>query len=227
MYKVQRRMIGNECLALNSRQLANVLGRNQADGLAPWTVTICLGGGRRRPEEKLAYEAEALHEAVGGLGLAAHTELDGLGASFVEKLQGPWKGETWYKHALKGDSVDVFFLTTMNRVRGMEAAVSSLAAEHDVAPNDIGAYIQPIEYGRACHAEFSIPFDPGSEQEASKARALARESVGMVIRHGGFFSRQRELWAGTVRDKSRPYSEALRKLKNVFDPNRVMHMEAL
>jgi FAD/FMN-containing dehydrogenase len=227
MYKIQRRQIGYECLALNSRQLANVHGGNLVDVLAPWTVIICLGGGRRRPQEKLDYEEEALHDVVGDLGLEALTELDGLDSSFADRIQGPWDGNTWYKHALKGDSADVFFITTLNRVPTMEEVFSGLAAEHDVDPDEIGTYIQPLEYGRACHVEFVIPFDPEVESEAIKVWPLARESAGVILHHGGFFSRSHELWAETVRDRSRSYVSALGKLKKIFDPNGVMYSEGI
>jgi FAD/FMN-containing dehydrogenase len=227
LYKVQRRQIGYECLALNRRQLANLLGKDSAGELAPWTVIICLGGGRRRPEEKLAYEERALREAILELGLDIINHANNLDASFIEILQSPWEREKWYKHAQKGDSADVFFITTMNRFPAIETALSGLASAHRIDAVDIGAYLQPLEYGRACHVEFSIPFDPGSELDGNRAQTLAQKSVGEIMRLGGFFSQPHKLWTDTVREESRPYTAALGKLKKIFDPNGVAHWEAL
>ncbi len=229
-YVIQRRMIGYECLALNSQHLAGIISGDRGDdleerknNLPPWAVILCIGGGLRHPEKKLAFEEEALHEVTGKLGFKPVEKLDGIDSSFIEILQGPWKGETYFKHKLREASLDIFFITTLSRAPGCAAGFLDLAAGNKMSPEEIGIYIQPLEYGRACHVEFSAPFAPESSEDVKKARSLAEGAVELIAGQGGFFSRPHGLWGRSSIKRSGTHIEAARKLKKILDPQNALN----
>lgn len=65
IYNIGKLLIGYECLVLNSLNLASIIANVDEDViklknmLSPWTLILCLGG-MRYPEEKIAYEEEAI-----------------------------------------------------------------------------------------------------------------------------------------------------------------------
>ncbi|HJX03518.1 MAG TPA: FAD-binding oxidoreductase, partial [Dehalococcoidia bacterium] len=76
VYKVQRRVVGEECLILNDLELAAItagLFSQDFDALkkkfAPWTVLLVLGGGKRFPADKIEYEEEAVRDVAAELSL--------------------------------------------------------------------------------------------------------------------------------------------------------------
>ena len=234
LYRIQRKMIGYECLALNNQHLAGILAKAGANGLKErkkdmpaWTIMVCLGGGRRHPEKKLEYEEEALFKVARDLGIEPSGELDGLDSSFLSVLQGPWQEGKYFKHKLKGGALDIFFITTLNRAPVCSSAFSELAAGHGISPDEIGIHIQPLEYGRACHMEFSIPFSPDSAEEVAGVRSLAKESVDLITRHGGFFSRPYGECGKSAYERSEFFTPAASKLKKILDPEGIMNPGAL
>ncbi len=228
-YRIQRKMIGYECFALDKCSLSNIISpdRGTQQDLPSWTVVLGLGGGPRLPKKKLAYEEHALGELISELDLELREQMCGLDSSFAKKLLRPWDREVYYKHARGGSSLDIFFITTMNKAQPIWEAFSVLCEKHQVDSDEIGRYLQPLEYGRSCHLEFSVPFSPQSPAQAKKVRGLARESVGLIMKHGGFFSRPYGIWNEAIRERGRSHNEAVGKLRKIMDPKGVMNPGAI
>ena len=87
----------------------------------------------------------------------------------------------------------------------------------------LGTYIQPVQQGRACHLEFNLAFDPGSAVEVEQARQLYLQASQDLAREGAFFSRPYGAWAELVNNQYGPNMLALRKVKEIFDPGRVLN----
>ena len=69
LYRIQRSMIGNECFLINNQVAAFIFQEKWPDDyqrllqiLPPWLLVGVLSGPKRFPEEKVAYEKEALDE---------------------------------------------------------------------------------------------------------------------------------------------------------------------
>ncbi|MGW8322901.1 MAG: FAD-linked oxidase C-terminal domain-containing protein, partial [Thermodesulfobacteriota bacterium] len=101
--------------------------------------------------------------------------------------------------------------------------VHRTAEEAGVPRERVGVYVQPIVQGTSCHCEFDIYFDPREEEEASKARRLFEQASGRLIEQGAFFSRPYPAWAEQVYASRGQFVSSLKKVKSVFDPNRVMN----
>jgi len=233
-YKLQRRMVGEECLILNSFNLAAMLAKkwpSDFDTLkrtfAPWTLILVLGGGKRFPEGRIEYEEEALKGAAAELSITdlptSVPGLPGLERQLPDMLRTAWpKEKTYWKFAYKGSSQDLFFHTKLNEAPAFYNTVSEIAAKYGYPSRDLGFYIQPMVYGGACHFESNFYYDPANAEEVNTITRLFGEAAKAVLDKGGFFSRPYGPIANMVYRRTANYTATLKKLKKVLDPNNVM-----
>jgi len=234
VYKIQRRLVGEECLILNGFDLAAILSgdrpsdfRMLRNNLAPWTVVFILGGGPRFPEDKIAYEEEALQEVAGECSVpnlpTSVPGMPGIDKQLPDILRTSWSDEsTYWKFSHKGACEDLFFRTTMDKTPIFCRTISELAGNHGYRPRDIGFYVQPMVYGGNCHFEANFYYDPSDADEVGMLRKLYSEAAESVMNKGGFFSRPYGPLADMVYRRTTNYSAMLKKLKKVMDPNNVL-----
>jgi FAD/FMN-containing dehydrogenase len=233
IYRIQRRHIGNECFVLNRQDLALLLAEDfkkeyeKLKGvLPPYTLVLVIAGAPRRPLERIAYEEEALQEIASELLFQPQKTVGGiagLGETMVELLRSAQPENNYWKARYKGSTQDIFFLTTLNRVKEFQGIVFSQAALHGYPTEDIGIYVQPLERGRACHLEFSFPCDLSSVKEKEKVKGLLSELSEELITAGAFFSRPYGNWADMVYRRASVYTWTLKEIKKVFDPRNIMN----
>jgi FAD/FMN-containing dehydrogenase len=234
VYKIQRREVGTECLLLNNVDLAAILTSKWSDdflslrkSLAPWTVILVLGGGKRFPEDKIAYEEDALNEVAGELSIASLPTsipgLPGIEKQLPDMFRSGWpKDRSYWKFGYKGASQDLFFLTKMNETPKFLHVVNDIAAKYGFPLQDMGVYVQPMVYGGACHFECNFYFDANNASEVNTVSKLYLEAAGAVLGNGAFFSRPYGPIADMVYRKTASYTATLKKLKKVLDPNDIM-----
>jgi FAD/FMN-containing dehydrogenase len=234
VYNVQRRMIGEECLILNDINLAAILAKkwpqdfnNLKKILSPWTVILVSGGGWRRPEEKIEYEEDGLREAAAELHIprlpTSLPGLPGLEKELPGMLRTAWpEKKTYWKFARKGACQDIFFQTTLNRSSEFVQVIRQVAAKHGYCLDDIGFYMQPMEYGRACHFEGNFSYDPNNPDDVLMMGNLYAEAAETVIDMGGFFTRPYGTVADMVFERATSYTVALKKVKQLLDPKNIM-----
>jgi hypothetical protein len=179
---------------------------------------LCLAGTKRFPEEKIEYEQETLDGITSNLGISYRDALPGGmdGLDVLEKFQHPPR-EYWKLR--KGKCSDIFFITTLERVPEFVDAVARVAEKNLV--DDIGVYVQPLEYGRACHCEFNFMYAP---EDVEKIKKMHEDASRDVMDMGGFFTRPYGKWADLVYSKAVSYASTLEKVKQIFDPNRIMNL---
>jgi FAD/FMN-containing dehydrogenase len=234
VYNVQRRMIGEECLILNDTNLASILAKkwpqdfnNLKKILPPWTVILVSGGGWRRPEEKIEYEEDGLREAAAELHIPElPTSLPGL-PGLEKELPGIFRTawpekKTYWKFASHGSCQDIFFQTTLDRSPEFVRAINQVAARHGYCLDDIGFYVQPLEYGRACHFEGNFSYDPGNADDVAMMGKIYLEAAETIMDMGGYFSRPYGAVADMVYDRAANYTVALKKVKQLLDPKNIM-----
>ena len=83
-YRIQRIMLGSECLALDRLNLAAMMADDSSKrlgslraGLPPWTLMLCLSGFQRQPRGRIEYEEEAMMNIASELGFKPLTSLPG------------------------------------------------------------------------------------------------------------------------------------------------------
>jgi len=235
LYKIQRRMIGNECFLINNmtgallftEKVTEDFNRLKKD-FPPWVMIIILSGPPRFPEEKISYEKEALDEIVAGIAQVKEISsiipcCQGLEKRLPNLLRNPWpEGKTYWKHSFKGSSQDLFFITKMERVPEFTEIVRNVAGSYGYNIDEIGAYLQPIEQGRASHMEYQFFYSPDNLEEKERVRSLYLEAAERLFQRGAFFSRPYGLLSRMVFEHARGYTNTIKKVKEVLDPNNIL-----
>ena len=240
IYALLRRRIGRECLALSNLNLAAILAKDgpkdfQAlrKALPKWSLLVILAGPRWFPEEKIAYEEEALREVRGTV--FPFTEIlevvpeNGSIKDLPALLRSPLPEDiNCWKHRNKGACRDLFFITKLEKASQFVEKIQSLATMHGYSPNDIGLYIQPINYGAACHLEFNFYYNKDNAEEVSTVESLYAAAIAEALRLEAHFTRPySRLMSDLVYEKSASYTALLKKTKHVLDPNHIMNPGAL
>jgi FAD/FMN-containing dehydrogenase len=236
LYRILPRRVGQECLLLNNNDLAAIIAENGAGDiekfrsiLPPWTLIIVVSGLLRRPEEKIAYEENFLNQIIKNefrkISLAESLPgVPGIGRKLLPMLRNPWPaGRTYWKNIWKGGAQSLFFITRPASTPFYLDIVEEVAARHGYPIGDIGSYIQPIEHNRACQMGFTFFYDPANNAEKAMIASLYRTAALSLLDEGAFFSRPYGELASMVYERAAGYTEALKRLKKVFDPKNIMN----
>ena len=180
-----------------------------------------------RPDEKFAYEEEALKEIQARFyGMEIVPSLPGLpnsGKYLADILRKPWGGETFWKHRYQGNCEELFFITKMSKVPGFVDAMLVAAGRNGFPISDVGCYVQPIDNGRACHLEFDLFYDRQDKSQVDMVKALVRDAAKIMLLQGAFFARPYGEISDLVYSKTTNYTAVLKKVKGMFDPNNILN----
>ncbi len=230
VYRTQYKMLGQECFILNRADLAAILSAAvpgvRAEQLPPWTVVLCLTGIHRRPEEKIAYELDALTEIVTELGTDATDTvagIEGLAQIMVDLLRRPWQPETYWKFQSRGARADVFFHTTLNHAPEFIETAQAAARETGYPVSEIGVYLQPLERARACFIQFGLPYDTADDASVTQVTRLFQTLSEAVAGCGGVFTTPYGAWADLVYDRAGGYGKLMQTVKSIYDPNNILN----
>ncbi len=233
VYRIQRRMLGNECFVLNDFNLAAILAEkwpgefnSLREALPQWTVILCLSGLHRLPEEKIEYEEEALMEVASELHFEPQRtvgSIPGLEGTILKMLRKPWSGDDYWKFRYKGACHEVFFYITLDEVHEFIGAIAGVAAAHGYPTKDIGVYLQPVERARVCFCQLGFHCNPDDAIEVDRVRSLYMEASELAISLGGLFTTPYGPWADMVYSRAATYTAVLKVVKNAFDPNNILN----
>jgi len=236
LYRILPRRVGQEVVLLNDTDLATIIAEDfPADfdrlraTLPPWTLIIVVSGLERRPDEKIAYEEKLLHEVLknefSNLTLAeALPGFPGLGSKMLSLLRNPWPAHmTYWKDRWQGASQSLFFITRPEEAPRYVEIVETIAPQYGYPVADIGCYIQPIEHNRACQVEFSFFYDSEDPGESARIAALYKDTARVLISEGALFTRPYGELAPMVYERAANYVMALKRVKNIFDPENIMN----
>ena len=237
--ELQRREIGLECFALNRFNLAALFNRDWSipasfparrqtpahfesllRELPMWVLFICLSGAPELPQEKIAYEREALDQVAIQRGLTPFY-LNGHRDALLKEITRPWG--ILKKYRFKGSVHDVSFKAPLGRVPDLQRLILQVADAHEYPAEDIGGYVLPLERGRAVHCEFDFHCDPADVVQRERTRVLWQEVSEKLIRAGAFFDRPYGPWAQMMYSRSGTYAQKLQDLKKELDPNNIMN----
>jgi hypothetical protein len=233
IYRLQRRHVGNECFVLNKFLMALLLCDEYPkdfsklmDSLPAYTLVQVIAGAPRRPLERIAYEEKALFEVAAELQFEPQRTVGGvagLEATMIDKLRNLPANGTYWKARFKNSSQDIFFITTMDRAQSYVDIAMGFAAGYGLNTREIGIYMQPLERGRACHLSFSFPCDLNDERDVALTTDLHAGLSEELMAQGAFFSRPYGPWADMVYRRYSSYTQSLKDLKKVFDPNNILN----
>lgn len=233
MIKLLRNRVVDECLALNNTNLATILAevlpediKELKEKLPPWTVLVCIAGYKRRPEERVSIQEKYLKEICSELGLKPQEILPGAEGkenAMLELLTGTWDKEPYWKLRSKDSCHDIFFLTTLSKAPEFITKMKEITTRYRYSFEDIGGYLQPMVQGRGCHVEFSLPCNKSDKEETAEVKKLFMDASETSIKDGAFFSRPYGPWADMVYSRYTEGISALKKLKDIYDPNNILN----
>jgi FAD/FMN-containing dehydrogenase len=229
VYKLMWLKAGDECFILNGTDLAAILAKTPAeynnlrDALPSWVLFFSLSGYEYYPEERVAYQEEQMAEAAQRLGLEPTNAVSGVSAYEVLRLVAAPSEEPYWKLRYKGGCQDLFFLTTLDRVQKLIDVMYDQVEQSGYSSADLGIYVQPMVQGTSCHCEFNLYYDPANEKEAARVRELYTKAAEALMNAGAFFSRPYGAIADMAYRRDGETTAALRKVKQIFDPNNIMN----
>jgi FAD/FMN-containing dehydrogenase len=229
IYWLQRLKLGDECLVLDRLNLASILEPDSQSieecrsALPSYILIFVVAGYDRFPEDRVDYQTKDVMEIAERYGVHPVDSLPGIDAGkLLQALTEP-SSEPYWKLRYRGNSADIFFLTTLDRSPQFIEAMQRVARETGFPINSIGTYIQPVQQGRSCHVEFTLAFDPADEMDVARTKAAFEQASKALMQQGAFFSRPYGMWSDMISNQYAENVIALRKVKRIFDPNNVMN----
>lgn len=225
-YRAMRPKLADEWLILNAWQLATLISGDPdrteelAARQAPWTVIYGVSGYEYLPERRVAYQEKDLAAHAQAAGVTAVPEVAGCTGKRMERILASPSPDPYYKAAPKGASSDIFFLTTLDKVPSFIEVMESEAERAGYPRERIGTYIQPIQQGRNVHLEFTLYYGPADAAAAGELFSAASAALSAA---GAFFSRPYGPWAGLAYARCPDTVAALRKVKDMLDPDHVLN----
>jgi FAD/FMN-containing dehydrogenase len=226
---IRLRMV-NECLVLNNVNLAALVAKKWPtdyldikDSLPPWVLFFNVAGYDYFPEERVSSQLKGISDLTNRIGLEVERAAGRVSAAEMLKIVQRPSAEPYWKLRYKGACQDIFFITTYDKLEGQISVMYELANEFGYPATDIGVYLQPIVQGANCHCEFNLFYDPQNPTELERVEELASFAVTSLMATGAFFSRPYDKNARMIVNRDAAYVEALNRVKQIVDPNKVMN----
>jgi FAD/FMN-containing dehydrogenase len=226
---VRMRLV-NECLVLNNVDLAAIMAKEWPDdypeikdSLPPWLLFFNVAGYDYFPEDRVSSQLKGISTLTNRIGLETERAAGRVSANELLKAVRQPSAEPYWKLRYKGACQDIFFITTYEKLDDQISVVNELANDFGYPASDMGIYLQPIVQGANCHAEFNLFYDPENPSETERVEELYGEAVNALMAAGAFFSRPYDRSARSIVNRDAAYVDALNRVKEILDPNRVMN----
>lgn len=221
--KIGWRKLAAQCFIVNGPQLALMLGhdrdsvRQLAARLPAWALFANISAPDYFPEERLAFETEALQGDAVSLGLEIQHSLAGMAADRITRMQQDLP-ELYYKDRFGAPHDAIFFLSQSDKALGFVDAFGKLHAKNG-SGLPYAVYIQPRVQSSSCHIEFTS-FWNGSDVKRAAFHREASQALGDA---GAYFSRPYGIWKDIAYARDAQIVPHLRRVKAMFDPNSVLN----
>jgi len=231
-YYILRKLIGDECFLLNSRHMAEILAQDPADvpmiaaKLPPYILVLNLTADEWFPDEKIAYQEQALREAARIFQFSVLERLPYVtdaDRTISRCLYRPWEGTGYWKFRTHGAAKEIFFLTQLQRAPQFLEILHRVAAAHNYPLADIGLYVQPKQNGRAFHLGANFPYNPSDLEQKQTVQTLFLDASRALLQEGAFFYRIYGQWADLVYAQTGNLHTTLKRIKKILDPNMILN----
>jgi len=230
VYEVQRPWLGEHTFILDRTAAAMLLKARGGgafggvrDSLPPYLCLQNIAGFERLPKQRVEYQTKDIQDIARNHGLKPAAVFGPVSARRLLDIATTPGGETDWRHHLLGHCLSIFFLTTLDRTPGLVDVFADVARSKELGEDSVGCYVQPIVQNHACHVELLAPFDASSPGAVERMRALETEAVRRLAAAGAFFSRPYGSAAETVFAQNSVSYAVLKKVKGIFDPNRILN----
>lgn len=183
-----------------------------------WIVVFGIGGIGKWAKERVLYKTADLKDTAKELKVELKEKINGEDSAIIgEKL---WKVNKNYWKVMDDVSVDIFFITTLDKVSFYINEFDKYLKLRGISKDKLGVYIQPVVQGSSCHLEFNL-YTPRSALHTTKA--VFAEGSKYLFERGAFFTRPYGIWSKLMFSTNHVYTETLKKVKKIFDPESIMN----
>jgi hypothetical protein len=232
VYAVQRGLLGEQTFVLDRTAAAMLLANGDTNAFdrlrSAFPAYICLqniAGFERLPQERLAYHLQDIGVFAQKFHLRLEERIGTVSAADLFARATQPCGEIDWRDTLRGNSLSIFFLSTLDRMPTLRKIFVNIALGFGIPEAEIGTYLQPIVQNHACQMEFMLPFDPSSEAEIGRMKQFERQVVIRLIEAGAFFSRPYGSAAELVWAQNPANYQLVKIVKGIFDPKRVLQRD--
>jgi FAD/FMN-containing dehydrogenase len=215
-----------ECVTANARYLSVLLSKGAGEAealrekLPPWVTAISI---EHRAELVDLWEKYVRADAET---LGARPLEDELVQMMDGKFQEPWY--IFDRDHMRGRTSCIEHYDFYSRAPGLLAAVRDAAQSKGYPADEVGQVMIPVYFGGSCYCESDLYFDPGSEEETSRAADIYRAAYAMLLDERSFVDRPTGEVAKMVFERvNEGYLKVLKTFKNVVDPAGIMNPEQL
>lgn len=218
----------NELFILSNVTVGILLGRDMEEAerikasLPAFVLFYNHAAYKYLPDEKMAILENDAAEVQKKYGQRAYKKLGEVLADDLLTVVKKPSDEPYWKLRKSGGCQEIFAITVYDNIPGILATMTQ-HAEAKGFSGSVGTYIQPIVQGSNVHIEFDIFYNPSDANEAARARDLTSEITVPLMNAGGFISRPYGDAASVVYERCGSTVGALKKVKNVMDPNGIMN----
>jgi hypothetical protein len=229
VYAVQRGLLGEQTFLLDRTAAAMLMANDEPAAFesirSSLPAYLCLqniAGFERLPREHLAYHLHDIGSFAQQFNLHLVEQVGCVAATdLLAKATQPC-GEIDWRDGLHGNSLSIFFLSTLDRMPALSKIFMDIGKESGIPQSEIGTYIQPIHQNHACQMEFILPFNPLSEAEFGCMKRFERQAVVRLMEAGAFFSRPYGSAAELVWAQNPGNYRLVKVVKGIFDPKRIL-----
>ncbi len=213
--QIVRRRLGENTFIVNKTAFAQITGLDAE--LKKWIMVTDVRGNRYFPERYVADQIADMEDLAKEAGLELVKEIPGVCSRTVQACIDSTGEQDGYWKARKGEALDQFFLSTLDRVSIYTRIAEKAVEKCGLNANDISVYIQPCMMGRNCHIEFLVPADE------DKAAALEQMLGTCMLDNKAFFSRPYGSMTEKIFAKSATQTPFMKHIKEFFDENHIMN----
>jgi hypothetical protein len=232
-YRVLRPKLGDEFFILNKHAFAAMTAQNPDDiskmtqKEKAYVAVYGVSGYDMCPEDRIAFQEHDISKIAQQVGVkTAPVHMGVTGSKFARIIEAP-STDPYYKNRIKGGFADIHFLSTMDRAGRFVDAMYDFLNVNDYPASELGMYIQPILFGRACHIEFSLFYNPEDGNARAEMQRLYLAASNEMAKAGAFYSRPYGCWSDLAYDRCSDTVSALKKIKQIFDPEHVLNQGKL
>jgi FAD/FMN-containing dehydrogenase len=229
VYAVQRGLLGEQTFLLDRTAAAMLMANDEPvafesirSSLPAYLCLQNIAGFERLPRERLAYHLQDIASFARQFNLRLEEQVGSVAATDLLARATQPCGEIDWRDGLHGNSLSIFFLSTLDRMPALCSTFINTVKESGLPEAEIGTYIQPINQNHACQMEFILPFYPSSEAEIGRMKKFERQAVVRLIEAGAFFSRPYGSAAELAWAQNPGNYQLVKVVKGIFDPKRVL-----
>ena len=218
VYEVERKEIGTECILLNKINALNYLEiEDKTKGFPNWIFLICLEGPQRLPEEKIAYEKEALSRLI------REHQIELKSDNLISKLEQIIFKEFNDPRDNKKKVYDLPVYLTLNKFPEIYSIIQNELSQFNGNEIELGVSIIPVERNRTSYVEFDLYTEFNTEKEITEFKKLFGNLGELAVEAGAIIDIPYGPLKQVIYSKVGNYLALIKEVKDIFDPNNIMN----